>query len=199
MDTTPPEYTSYCQNQCLVRAMALCDLWTNVSAMNHLDLLDDMLLIGACIYQTAKILHHLHHLPLISQYPERSGVLRRQLEGALKMAQQSRLRRSPRMKECLREAELLIQTLGQSRAASPLSTPNADMTSRGTFAPRDWSDSDEITEAPTNDEQSGQGRGPTAYPPLESAEQANIYPNYGTESHSSQPPRFFLWCLAAGL
>ncbi|KAL2839948.1 hypothetical protein BJY01DRAFT_218807 [Aspergillus pseudoustus] len=107
---TPPEFIEYCQQQCLSKAIQLCDLWSHLYHLESSECLGDEFL-AVSIYQVAQILHHLPRL--LPESGEHSiASLKKKLSEALKLA-------APLAQiycntgKCLSDSERLINALGR--------------------------------------------------------------------------------------
>ena len=103
--STPPEYITYCQRQCLARAIELCEFWSDVYHIRR-DIPMDDLLFGVCIYQVSQVLSHLPHLLNADDTPGQVEELQRKLNETLNVCLESLCGRFSRMEDCLREAEI---------------------------------------------------------------------------------------------
>lgn len=119
-EATPQDYITFCQRECLSKAVQLCDFWASMSRQQPVGLAEDLLL-GVSIYQVAQILHHLHHL-LPLQVPHTVDDLKRSLRAALNMDSTPRSR-SSKVGKSLAAAEIIIDNLGQVRNGTRGSSP----------------------------------------------------------------------------
>lgn len=158
IDATPAEYTDYCQTRCLQRAIQMIDIWYRISQLRWRGSIDN-LFFGVSIYQASQILYCLPHL--LKGTEEGIEDIKSKLRKALELGSLSLHARFTRMGDCLRETERVVECLGQTRSSSPEPTARSNsrnhhhMPSRGSFIPRETSDSDESEEAVTTRDDGG--------------------------------------------
>lgn len=133
-DSTPVEYIKFCQQECLHRALQLCDFWHDMFQILPHSIAED-LLFDVSVYQVSQILHHLYYL-LPEDGPHSLENVRSNLERALGMATASHNRTSW-VSDALKAARSIINRLGQ--VSSPPSEPSSEnihhLPSQGSFIP----------------------------------------------------------------
>ena len=158
IDATPAEYINYCQARCLQRAIQMIDVLYRISQLRWKGSIQN-LFFGVAIYQASQILYCLPRL--LKDTEEGIEGIKSKLRKALELGSSSLYTRFTRMGDCLREAERVVDCLGQAKSSSPESTARSSsrnhhhMPSRGSFIPRETSDSDESDEAVTAKEDGG--------------------------------------------
>lgn len=140
LERTPSDYVDFCQRACLDMALRLVDFWSGTYRLEPVGAMPDMLL-SVSIYQVAQICRHLQNL-LPSEGKHSVDEVKGKLSEALKLAAHLAVFVGPR--KCLRDAERVIKSLGESSVGqtSRASSVGADdvgrehLPSRHTALPR---------------------------------------------------------------
>lgn len=145
IDATPPDFVLYCQTRCFRRAVQMVEMWYYISQGREKRSVSEAFFV-ACMYQATQVLHHLGHM--VGQDPERMEAIKSKLRVVLELASPIMHEGLAPLADCLHEIDRLIDRLGEVDPASekvtrsPLrESGNRHMASKGSFIPRDLSDS----------------------------------------------------------
>lgn len=153
MHATPQDYVSYCQHNVLARAVQLCSMWVESFKYQPHGVVNDIYL-GVSAYQVSQIVGNLRHL-LVAPDKDNHDFgttedVRKALQLALAMVHPSLKRDFPRLMDCLREVERVIQLLGLHVPTGPSPSFRLDtrkdshhLISKGSVIPVESSDSEE--------------------------------------------------------
>lgn len=151
MSNTPEDYIFYCQQSILAKVTYLCDTWTKFFDSSPAEKINDIFL-GISCYQVSQIIDKLQHVLIRNHAFENLDKIKCSLRKTLDMVDPAVCGRFVRLEGCLREAELVVQRLGQGNAEAhlPQSQPKSygnqhHLISKGSMIPRDSSESDETT------------------------------------------------------